>query len=75
VTDPPYELGFMGKGWDRSGVAYDPETWRQALRVLRPGGHALEGHDFVGVDLDAEGLYLPIAEARIRACGATVLRG
>ena len=39
--DPPYELGFMGKGWDRSGVAFDPETWRQALRVLKPGGHLL----------------------------------
>ena len=23
VTDPPYELNFMGKGWDRSGVAFD----------------------------------------------------
>ena len=21
VTDPPYELRFMGKGWDKSGVA------------------------------------------------------
>lgn len=21
VTDPPYELGFMGKGWDASGIA------------------------------------------------------
>src|SRR6185436_15781311 len=41
VTDPPYELRFMGKGWDKSGVAFDPETWRQALRVLKPGGHLL----------------------------------
>lgn len=41
VTDPPYELGFMGKGWDRTGVANDAETWRQALRVLKPGGHLL----------------------------------
>ena len=23
VTDPPYELGFMGKEWDKSGIAYD----------------------------------------------------
>lgn len=38
VTDPPYELGFMGKEWDRSGVAYNVETWAQALRVLKPGG-------------------------------------
>lgn len=41
VTDPPYELGFMGKKWDSSGIAYDPEVWAQALRVLKPGGHAL----------------------------------
>ena len=41
VTDPPYELGFMGKSWDRTGVANDVETWRQCLRVLKPGGHLL----------------------------------
>jgi len=41
VTDPPYELGFMGKSWDSSGIAYDLEVWRQALRVLKPGGHLL----------------------------------
>lgn len=41
VTDPPYELGFMGKGWDKSGIAYDVEVWREALRVLKPGGHLL----------------------------------
>ncbi|EYT55804.1 DNA methylase [Leucobacter sp. UCD-THU] len=41
ITDPPYELGFMGKGWDSSGIAYDPEVWAQACRVLKPGGHAL----------------------------------
>ena len=41
VSDPPYELGFMGKRWDDSGIAYDLEVWRQALRVLKPGGHLL----------------------------------
>jgi DNA modification methylase len=41
VTDPPYELGFMGKGWDASGIAYHPEVWAQAYRVLKPGGHLL----------------------------------
>lgn len=41
VTDPPYELGFMGKGWDSSGVANDVTVWREALRVLKPGGHLL----------------------------------
>ena len=41
VTDPPYELGFMGKSWDNSGIAYNVELWSQALRVLKPGGHLL----------------------------------
>jgi hypothetical protein len=39
VTDPPYELGFMGKKWDGSGIAYSVDLWREALRVLKPGGH------------------------------------
>lgn len=41
VTDPPYELGFMGKAWDASGVAYRVDLWREVLRVLKPGGHLL----------------------------------
>jgi site-specific DNA-methyltransferase (adenine-specific) len=41
VTDPPYELGFMGKAWDASGIAYNVDLWRECLRVLKPGGHLL----------------------------------
>ena len=41
VTDPPYELGFMGKSWDSSGVAFQPDTWRKCYQVLKPGGHLL----------------------------------
>lgn len=41
VTDPPYELGFMGKHWDASGIAYNVDLWRECLRVLKPGGHLL----------------------------------
>lgn len=41
VTDPPYELGFMGKAWDNSGIAYDVGMWREVMRVLKPGGHLL----------------------------------
>lgn len=41
VTDPPYELGFMGKSWDSTGIANSVEMWREALRVLKPGGHLL----------------------------------
>lgn len=41
VTDPPYEIGFMGKSWDGTGIAFDPATWAECLRVLKPGGHML----------------------------------
>lgn len=41
VTDPPYELGFMGKAWDSTGIAYDAALWGEVLRVLKPGGHLL----------------------------------
>ena len=41
VTDPPYELGFMGKSWDSSGIAFNLDVWREALRVLKPGGHLI----------------------------------
>jgi site-specific DNA-methyltransferase (adenine-specific) len=41
VCDPPYELGFMKKSWDSSGIAFDPATWREVLRVLKPGGYLL----------------------------------
>lgn len=41
VTDPPYELGFMGKKWDNTGIAYNTDLWRECLRVLKPGGHLL----------------------------------
>ncbi len=41
VTDPPYELGFMGRSWDSSGIAYDVDAWLACWRVLKPGGHLL----------------------------------
>jgi site-specific DNA-methyltransferase (adenine-specific) len=41
VTDPPYELGFMGKGWDRTGVSNDPATWAAVMRVMKPGAYLL----------------------------------
>lgn len=41
VTDPPYELGFMGKTWDSTGIANNVAMWTEALRVLKPGGHLL----------------------------------
>lgn len=41
VTDPPYELAFMGAKWDGSGVAFDPATWQAIYRVLKPGAHLI----------------------------------
>lgn len=31
--------GFMGKQWDGGDIAFRPETWALAYRVLKPGGH------------------------------------
>jgi len=39
VTDPPYGIEFLGKDWDKNTGAV--ETWRECLRVLKPGGHLL----------------------------------
>lgn len=41
ITDPPYELNFMGKGWDNSGIAFQPSTWEKCYKVLKPGGYLL----------------------------------
>ena len=41
ITDPPYELGFMGKSWDNSGIAFQVDTWRKCYSVLKPGAYLL----------------------------------
>ena len=41
VTDPPYELNFMGKGWDNAGVSFQADTWKKCYDVLKPGGYLL----------------------------------
>ena len=41
VTDPPYELNFMGKGWDNAGVSFNKDTWKKCFDVLKPGGYLL----------------------------------
>jgi len=47
LCDPPYDLtfgsgkgGFMGMSWDATGIAFDPDLWRDAFRILRPDGWA-----------------------------------
>ena len=41
VTDPPYELNFMSKSWDNSGIAFQKKTWEQCYKALKPGGYLL----------------------------------
>ena len=41
VTDPPYELGFMNKNWDNSGIAFQKETWEKCFTALKRGGYLL----------------------------------
>lgn len=47
VCDPPAGIAFMGKDWDRdkggrdAWVAWMTGVMSEALRVLKPGGHAL----------------------------------
>jgi len=47
VTDPPAGIGLMGREWDSdkggrdAWVAWLADVMREALRVLKPGGHAL----------------------------------
>ena len=39
ITDPPYELGFMNRDWDKSGIAFNIDAWKTCLKVLKPGGY------------------------------------
>jgi len=39
VTDPPYEIGFMGRKWDAEGTVDVPALARELLRVMKPGAH------------------------------------
>ena len=41
LCDPPYELGFMGKNWDKTGIVFDPATWEALAEHLHPGGFGM----------------------------------
>lgn len=38
VVDPPYEIGIAGKGWDKEGTTFQPETWALLKGILKPDG-------------------------------------
>jgi len=57
-TWKPKGAGFMGKAWD--AWVPPPELWREVLRVLKPGGHALifagsRTQDLMGMSLRLAG--------------------
>jgi site-specific DNA-methyltransferase (adenine-specific) len=39
VTDPPYNIGFMSKNWDKDSIAFQSEFWKEVLRIMKPGAH------------------------------------
>lgn len=41
ITDPPYEISFMGKTWDQRGISFDAKTWMAFLSAVKPGGTLL----------------------------------
>ena len=41
VTDPPYEIGYNGNAWDRTGIAYDVAMWGEVERIAKAGSYLL----------------------------------
>lgn len=37
LCDAPYEMAFMNKSWDSSGIVFNPDTWRVLAEHLLPG--------------------------------------
>ena len=60
-TWKPKGSGFLGKAWD--AWVPPPELWREVLRVLKPGGHALvfagsRTQDLMGMSLRLAGFEM-----------------
>lgn len=53
VTDPPYDLGFMNKGWDKTRIAFDARTWQSALRAGSRLRSFLEAFDVTEQEFNA----------------------
>lgn len=35
VTDPPYEISFMSKGWDGTGIAFNIEKEEEYFEIAK----------------------------------------
>lgn len=70
ISDPPYEIGFMSRAWDNRGIAFSPDFWDRAYRVIKAGGivkvcggtrtfhrmaAAMEKAGFIDIQLEAWG--------------------
>lgn len=66
ICDPPYELNFMSKRWDSSGIAFNVEVWKECLRVCKPGAMLLS----FGGDRTHHRMMVAIEDAgwEIRTC-------
>jgi DNA modification methylase len=41
LCDPPYELSFMQKAWDGTGISFNLATWKAIAQHLYPGAYLL----------------------------------
>src|SRR5574344_1521004 len=41
VSDARYNIGFMSKEGDKTGIVNDINMWKEVYRILKPGGHLL----------------------------------
>lgn len=41
VCDPPYELNFMNRGWDDTGIAFNSDMWKEVYRLLKDDGYLM----------------------------------
>jgi hypothetical protein len=41
LCDPPYDINFMGREWDKNSVAFQPDFWRAIKHHLHPGAFGM----------------------------------
>ena len=41
LCDPPYELNFMNRGWDDTGIAFNSDMWKETYRLLKDDGYLM----------------------------------